>query len=124
MFNFLWLLDLCIVFYPRAGLTNVNLPSSFQALKYWRFRVYLLPVNQMATRRILEGSEHCDIYVPPSIEDQSQMVKNFLRFIETFVNRIKRPNAHKKPRVSSNFIHESCFKLKLVDIAAKKYVLE
>ncbi|XP_034240343.1 GATOR complex protein Iml1 isoform X2 [Thrips palmi] len=69
-----------------------------EALKYWRFRVYLLPVNQMATRRILEGSEHCDIYVPPSIEDQSQMVKNFLRFIETFVNRIKRPNAHKKPR--------------------------
>lgn len=77
--------------------------SSFdclQALKYWRFRVHLLPVNQMATRRILEGSETCDIYIPPSIEDQSQMVKNFLRFIETFVNRIKRPNAHKKPRVS------------------------
>lgn len=54
----------------------------------------------MATRRILEGYDHCDIYVPLSVEEQSQMVKNFLRFIETFVNRIRRPNAHKKPRVS------------------------
>ena len=69
-----------------------------EALKYWRFRVYLLPVNQMATRRILDGSEHCDIYIPLSIEEQALMVKNFLRFIETFVNRIRRPNAHKKPR--------------------------
>ncbi|KAE8752931.1 hypothetical protein FOCC_FOCC000276 [Frankliniella occidentalis] len=72
-----------------------------EALKYWRFRVYLLPVNQSATRKILDGSEHCDIYVPPSTEDQCQMVKNFLRFIETFVNRIRRPNAHKKPRHAS-----------------------
>ncbi|XP_026277578.1 GATOR complex protein Iml1 isoform X3 [Frankliniella occidentalis] len=74
-----------------------------EALKYWRFRVYLLPVNQSATRKILDGSEHCDIYVPPSTEDQCQMVKNFLRFIETFVNRIRRPNAHKKPRDPHSF---------------------
>ncbi|KDR15773.1 DEP domain-containing protein 5 [Zootermopsis nevadensis] len=69
-----------------------------EAQKYWRFRVYLLPLNHQATKKILEGSDHCDIYTLPSLEDQGHMVENFLRFLESWVNRIRRPNTCKKPR--------------------------
>ncbi|XP_066997885.1 GATOR complex protein Iml1 isoform X2 [Anabrus simplex] len=71
-----------------------------EAQKYWRFRVYLLPINHQATKRILEGSEHCDIYQPATPEEQSHSVDGFLRFIETWVNRIRRPNTQQKNRTS------------------------
>ncbi|XP_069703010.1 GATOR complex protein Iml1 isoform X2 [Periplaneta americana] len=71
-----------------------------EAQKYWRFRVYLLPLNHQATKKIVEGSYHCDIYTTPTAEEQGQLVENFLRFLETWVNRIRRPNTHKKPRTS------------------------
>ncbi|XP_049833121.1 GATOR complex protein Iml1 isoform X2 [Schistocerca gregaria] len=69
-----------------------------EALKYWRFRVYLLPLNHQATKKILDGAENCDIYAPLSTEEQGHFVEGFLRFIETWVNKVKRPNTHKKPR--------------------------
>ncbi|PSN43947.1 DEP domain-containing protein 5 [Blattella germanica] len=69
-----------------------------EAQKYWRFRVYLLPLNHHATKKILDGAEHCDIYCPPTPEEQGHQVETFLRFLETWVNRIKRPNTCKKPR--------------------------
>ncbi|XP_046613786.1 GATOR complex protein Iml1 isoform X1 [Neodiprion virginianus] len=69
--------------------------SLVEALKYWRFRVFLLPLNTPATRRILDGSVHCDIYSPATSAEQANFMEGFLRFIETWLNRIRRPNANK-----------------------------
>ncbi|XP_012252064.2 GATOR complex protein Iml1 isoform X6 [Athalia rosae] len=69
--------------------------SLVEALKYWRFRVFLLPLLNSATRRILDGSLHCDIYTPAAPADQAGFMEGFLRFIETWLNRIRRPNTNK-----------------------------
>ncbi|KAG5888099.1 hypothetical protein JTB14_021899 [Gonioctena quinquepunctata] len=68
------------------------------ALKYWRFRVYLLPLNNSATKKIIEGSDHCDIYQVQTNSDHQQMVEGLMKFIETSVNKIKRSTVPKKPR--------------------------
>jgi hypothetical protein len=68
-------------------------------MKYWRYRMYLLPKDDPVMRRIMdENIEHCDIYVrdnSPII--QKQQIEEFLRFVETHLNKIRRV---KKPRVS------------------------
>ncbi|KAG8334592.1 GATOR complex protein depdc5 [Homalodisca vitripennis] len=68
------------------------------SLKYWRFRVYILPVSTVSTRKILEGSEYCDLYSPLTQEEQELISDNYLRFIETWINKIRRPS-QKKPRL-------------------------
>ncbi|XP_033220943.1 GATOR complex protein Iml1 [Belonocnema kinseyi] len=65
------------------------------ALKYWRFRVFLLPLHNQATRRILEGSPRCDIYKPLASSEQGAYMDGFLRFIEGWLNKIRRPNPNK-----------------------------
>ncbi|GLH03982.1 uncharacterized protein GBIM_09784 [Gryllus bimaculatus] len=70
-----------------------------EAQKYWRFRVYVVPLNQQDTKKILDGAEHCDVYSTPTSEEQGHLVIDFLRFIETWVNRIRRPATHKKARI-------------------------
>lgn len=69
------------------------------ALKYWRFRVYLLPLNNAANKKILDGAENCDIYTTPTAGELQQMVDGLLKFIETAVNKIKRSIPSKKSRV-------------------------
>uniref|UniRef100_A0ABD2W5E2 DEP domain-containing protein n=1 Tax=Trichogramma kaykai TaxID=54128 RepID=A0ABD2W5E2_9HYME len=66
-----------------------------EALKYWRFRVFLLPLHNQATRKILEGSPHCDIYTPLTTTEQIAMMEGFLRFIEGWLNKIRRPHPNK-----------------------------
>ncbi|KYN45026.1 DEP domain-containing protein 5, partial [Trachymyrmex septentrionalis] len=66
-----------------------------EALKYWRFRVFLLPYNNPATRKILEGSPRCDIYTTLSNAEQASLMDGFLRFIEGWLNKIRRPNPNK-----------------------------
>ncbi|XP_025163440.1 GATOR complex protein DEPDC5 isoform X2 [Harpegnathos saltator] len=66
-----------------------------EALKYWRFRVFLLPLHNSATRKILEGSPRCDMYIPPSNAEQASLMDGFLRFIEGWLNKIRRPNPNK-----------------------------
>ncbi|XP_016844784.1 GATOR complex protein Iml1 isoform X2 [Nasonia vitripennis] len=66
-----------------------------EALKYWRFRVFLLPLHNQATRKILEGSPHCDIYTPSTSAEQTTSMDGFLRFIETWLNKIRRPHPNK-----------------------------
>ncbi|CAG9822060.1 unnamed protein product [Phaedon cochleariae] len=84
-----------------GGTTEFDLVD---ALKYWRFRVYLLPLNNSATKKIVEGSDHCDIYqIQTSIEHQ-QMVDGLIKFIETAVNKIKRSTIPKKPRMSLSIL--------------------
>nr|CAD7428224.1 unnamed protein product [Timema monikensis] len=70
-----------------------------EAQKYWRFRMYLLPLNHVATKKILEGADHCDIYTPLSSEELGHLVEGFLRFLETYINRNKRPGTTKILRV-------------------------
>ncbi|XP_050506541.1 GATOR complex protein Iml1 isoform X1 [Diabrotica virgifera virgifera] len=72
------------------------------ALKYWRFRVYLIPFNNPATRKIVEGSEYCDIYQTQTNCEHQQMVDGLNRFIDTAVNKIRRSTISKKPRMSLN----------------------
>ncbi|KAG7211009.1 hypothetical protein KM043_016376 [Ampulex compressa] len=66
-----------------------------EALKYWRFRVFLLPLHNPATRKILEGSSRCDIYTPLTASEQTLLMDGFLRFIEGWLNKIRRPNPNK-----------------------------
>nr|CAD7570654.1 unnamed protein product [Timema californicum] len=73
-----------------------------EAQKYWRFRMYLLPLNHVATKKILEGADHCDIYTPLSSEELGHLVEGFLRFLETYINRNKRPGTTKILRTSTS----------------------
>ncbi|KAL1140271.1 hypothetical protein AAG570_000203, partial [Ranatra chinensis] len=70
-----------------------------EALKYWRVRVYLLPLRQAVTKRIFDGAEHCNIYPPHSASEQASLAESFLRFIETWVNKIRRPPNYKKQKL-------------------------
>ncbi|XP_030761534.1 GATOR complex protein Iml1 isoform X3 [Sitophilus oryzae] len=71
------------------------------ALKYWRFRVYLLPLNSPETKKIVDGAQYCDIYTLPLETDHQQMIEGFLKFVETAVNKLRKSNsASKKPRMS------------------------
>lgn len=67
-------------------------------MKYWRYRMYLLPKDDPVMKRIVdENLEHCDIYVSDNSQTtQKQQVEEFLRFVETHLNKIRRV---KKPRV-------------------------
>lgn len=67
-------------------------------MKYWRYRMYLLPKEDLCMRRIIdENLEHCDIYNRETTQASvKQQVEDFLRFVEMHLNKIKRV---KKPRV-------------------------
>lgn len=55
--------------------------------------MYLLPWRQEATKTILshlDGDFNCDIYEVPTMEEQVSFTNKFVKFIETWVNRIKR----------------------------------
>ena len=66
-----------------------------EKLKHWRFRLYLLPVKPFLayTAQIKDGAPHCDVYKAPSVEETINMAEGFLRFVETCLNKIKRPNS-------------------------------
>ncbi|XP_016771452.1 GATOR complex protein DEPDC5 isoform X10 [Apis mellifera] len=66
-----------------------------EALKYWRFRVFLLPLHNSAIRKFSEGSSRCDIYTPLTTSEQVFLLDGFLRFIELWPNKIRRPNPNK-----------------------------
>ncbi|KAL3269605.1 hypothetical protein HHI36_008669 [Cryptolaemus montrouzieri] len=78
-----------------------------EALKYWRFRVYLLPLSNPATKKIIEGSAHYDIYTLPSTQDYQNMIDGFLKFVEAAINKIKRSQISKKPRMSLNITNNA-----------------
>ncbi|XP_050536568.1 GATOR complex protein Iml1 isoform X2 [Daktulosphaira vitifoliae] len=65
-------------------------------LKYWRFRMYLLPWRLEATSTIMDHlneNVYCDIYKTPTMEEQHDFTNKFIKFIETWVNRLKRSAA-------------------------------
>lgn len=71
-------------------------------MKYWRYRMYLLPKEDPIMKKIQdENLEHCDIYMKETTAAiQKQQVEEFLRLVETHLNKVKRV---KKPRVSLKF---------------------
>ncbi|KAK9890698.1 hypothetical protein WA026_012049 [Henosepilachna vigintioctopunctata] len=77
------------------------------ALKYWRFRVNLLPLTNTATKKIIDGAPHHDIYDLPTNADYQVMVDGFVKFLETAVNKIKRSQICKKPRMSLNIVNHA-----------------
>jgi len=55
--------------------------------------MYLLPWRQVTTKSImahLDDKFYCDIYKVPTIEEEVLYSYKFVKFIETWVNRIKR----------------------------------
>lgn len=55
--------------------------------------MYLLPWRQEATKTIMGHLNEqfcCDIYTIPIMEEQTHFTDLFVKFIETWVNRIKR----------------------------------
>uniref|UniRef100_A0A8C3LCD9 Vacuolar membrane-associated protein Iml1 N-terminal domain-containing protein n=1 Tax=Chrysolophus pictus TaxID=9089 RepID=A0A8C3LCD9_CHRPC len=65
--------------------------SLIESLKFWRTRFLLLPACISATKRIMEGEVHCDVYgdKPRSEEEEWQLLDGFIRFVEG-LNRIRR----------------------------------
>ena len=55
----------------------------------------------MPVKKILEGAPHADIYTPLTEEEQTVLVDGFLKFIETCINRIRRPNNSAKKGVAN-----------------------
>ncbi|XP_045491864.1 GATOR complex protein Iml1 isoform X8 [Colias croceus] len=73
--------------------------SLVEPLKYWRFRTLLLPLNNPATKQILEDeSTHCDVYPTPTRHDLDHLTEGFLKMTESYFNKVKRP--HKQRQVS------------------------
>ncbi|XP_044001787.1 GATOR complex protein Iml1 isoform X3 [Aphidius gifuensis] len=73
--------------------------ARFESLKYWRYRMFLLPLANPGTTKITEGSTTCDVYSPSASNQQATQVDYFIRFIEFWLNKIKRNNplAHWSP---------------------------
>ncbi|KAH0625529.1 hypothetical protein JD844_015075 [Phrynosoma platyrhinos] len=65
--------------------------SLIESLKFWRTRFLLLPACVSATKRIMEGEAHCDVYGDKarSDEEEWQLLDGFIRFVEG-LNRIRR----------------------------------
>lgn len=73
-------------------------------MKYWRYRTYLMPKENPATKKILEGkTSRCDIYteVVQNEETWKQQIEDFLRFVERDLNkfRVKKPKVSRGMRV-------------------------
>lgn len=68
-----------------------------QSLKYWRFRMYLLPKENKAMNKIIEqGCQYCDVFNESSVDNTKQQIDDFMRFMELHINKLKR----RKARVS------------------------
>ncbi|XP_055607436.1 GATOR complex protein Iml1 isoform X1 [Uranotaenia lowii] len=70
-------------------------------MKYWRYRMYLLPKDDPSMKRILDGSvKHCDIYTEgKTLQIEKHTCDEFVRFVESHLNKIKKA-ATKKLRGS------------------------
>ncbi|XP_059839235.1 GATOR complex protein DEPDC5 isoform X5 [Hypanus sabinus] len=72
--------------------------SLIESLKFWRTRFLLLPACVTATKRIMEGESHYDVYGETLRSDQEewQLLDGFIRFVEG-LNRIRR--RHRSDRI-------------------------
>ena len=79
-----------LLIFVVSGCLLMELMFTFQSLKYWRSRFFLLPSNKHATKWIAEGkTTRCDIYEEWTAGERNELTDAFLRFIE-HLNKIKR----------------------------------
>ncbi|BFZ18365.1 hypothetical protein BsWGS_21405 [Bradybaena similaris] len=64
-------------------------------LKYWRSRFFLLPLNNPATKKIIDKeTSRCDIYEERTSAQLAELTTGFIKFLET-MNKIKRVTQRK-----------------------------
>lgn len=83
-----------------------------QNLKYWRYRMYLLPKEHPATKKILESPTNipCDIYAENSGESVKQQIDDFMKFVESHLNKVRKSHIQRSTtRVSFLLISKSRF---------------
>ncbi|XP_036220149.1 GATOR complex protein Iml1 isoform X2 [Bactrocera oleae] len=74
-----------------------------ESLKYWRYRMYLLPTDNLAMKKIIEyGSQRCDIYTDLAVDNTKRQVEDFMRFMEVHINKVKRQRIHDSPTAQSH----------------------
>ncbi|XP_055702143.1 GATOR complex protein Iml1 isoform X7 [Phlebotomus papatasi] len=79
-------------------------------LKYWRYRMYLLPKDHPAMKKILDGlATRCDIFTEIQADSPKQQIEEFLKYVEMHLNRIKRMHCN-KPRHAFKH-HETRFNI-------------
>ncbi|XP_032596837.1 GATOR complex protein Iml1 isoform X4 [Drosophila grimshawi] len=65
-----------------------------ESLKYWRFRMYLLPRDSMVNKIVSFGCQRCDIFTEAVVDNTREQIEDFVRLIET-VSKLKRQNGRK-----------------------------
>ncbi|RUS89768.1 hypothetical protein EGW08_002471, partial [Elysia chlorotica] len=70
------------------------------SLKYWRSRFFLLPLNNSATKKIIDKeTTRCDIYEERSLVECRELMRGFTKFLEA-MNKIRRSKP--KPEVGGS----------------------
>ena len=85
----------------KAGFLTTRLLCSLQSLKFWRSRFFLLPCNNLATKKIIEGSPRCDIYEEKTSQELKQLIMGFTRYIEV-LNKMKRTQTTRQQKTKVN----------------------
>jgi len=80
--------------YPGAQRILANLNAMFlsQSLKYWRYRMYLLPRENIVSK--IASCQRCDIFPDVTADNTREQVEDFVRLIEA-VSKLKRQYARK-----------------------------
>ncbi|XP_030565376.1 GATOR complex protein Iml1 isoform X8 [Drosophila novamexicana] len=60
-----------------------------ESLKYWRFRMYLLPRESMVNKIVSFGCQRCDIFTEAVVDNTREQIEDFIRLIEN-VSKLKR----------------------------------
>ncbi|XP_050092194.1 GATOR complex protein Iml1 isoform X2 [Anopheles aquasalis] len=76
-------------------------------MKYWRYRMYLLPKDDVAMKKIMDGTvRRCDIFHEDSpFPPEKQICNDFVRFVEAHLNKIKKVQPAKKSREGPRQTH-------------------
>lgn len=64
--------------------------------------MYLLPKEHPATKKLLESPVqlNCDLYTENAAESTKQQVDDFMRFVESHLNKIRKSPCQRSTRVS------------------------
>lgn len=74
------------------------LSLSLQSLKYWRFRMYLLPKDTVVNKIVNCGCQRCDIFTDAVVDNTRDQIEDFVRLIEN-ISKLRRQIC-RKARVS------------------------
>ncbi|KAM7355220.1 GATOR complex protein Iml1 isoform 3-T3 [Cochliomyia hominivorax] len=95
-----------------------------ESLKFWRFRMYLLPKENKAMNKIIDhGCQHCDVFTDNAMDNTKQQIDDFMRFVELHLNKLKRRKArHVTTRFSDK--HHIIFNSQQQSYIARSTVLK